>query len=385
MKKLTLILTFIVLLITILAIGVSADGNNVAIGATTSVNYPRWSIDPSKIVDGDRSTGSASNQSYSDMDYYIELDNEYTISELIVVVNGIGTYPTDGSFTWNSPSDNAFWFEVRTYDAQGNQTFKQGANHSTRDQNENYEVIFDLNEVKVKKITIYIVQAYNNKCGIWEVEAYQHICEFNTLKETLSQETCIEAGKGIYQCECGKTEEKEIPATGVHNYIDIDGFTYENGFTVKGIKTLGCSTCDDYITEELLPIFKFLGYSVSRSGKSICTSYVVEKDTLKEYEKINQTTLSYGIICAVTENTQPLNSDGSVASGINGQSKSLYDTTYPRFDIKISANDWTNIKDTPLVMCAYIIDGEKVSYICTETNLENASPISYNQINLMPI
>ncbi len=386
MKKLSLILIFIMLFLAILSINAfAANGENVAIYGEASVNYPRWSIDPKKIIDGNRSEGCASNQSYKDMDYYIELDREYTISELIVVVNGIGTYPVDPAFTWNTPSNNEFWFEVRTYDEQGKETYKKGANHSTRDQNENYEVIFDLNEVKVKKITVYVVQSYNNCVGLWEVEAYEHNCSYDTLIQTMKPETCIDPGDGVYKCECGKTERHEIPPTGNHVYTDSESFKYENGFLSKGIKVFGCPTCDDFIEEEKAPLFKFLGYSISRNGKSICAGYSVNKEIIKDYNESNNVTLDYGFICAVSDSVNPLSLSGEVTDSINGQASSLKDTDYPRFDIKISANDWTKVADAPLIMCAYIIDREKLTYICSDTNLETATPICYNQLYIQPI
>ncbi len=386
MKKLSLILIFTMLLIIKMSISIfAANGENVAIYGEASVNYTRWSIDPKKIIDGNRSEGCASNQSYKDMDYYIELDREYTISELIVVVNGIGTYPTDPAFTWNTPSNNEFWFEVRAYDAQGNETYKKGANHSTRDQNENYEVIFDLNEVKVKKITVYVVQSYNNCVGLWEVEAYEHNCQFDTLIQTLKPETCITPGEGVFKCECGKTEKHEIIPNGNHQYTDFESFEYENGFLSKGIKTFGCPTCDDYIEEETQPLFKFLGYSISRNGKSVCVSYVVNREYIADYNLANNVILDYGIVCAVSDSQTPLTPNGSVAENINGQSRSLIDTEYPRFDIKISSNDWTKTGDTPLIMCAYVIDGDKITYVCSETNTETATSICYNQLHVQPI
>ena len=52
-----------------------------------------------------------------------------------------------------------------------------------------------------------------------------------------------------------------------------------------------------------------------------------------------------------------------------------------RFDIKLSTNNWAKIADYELVMCAYVIDGDSIYYLSSETEA-TAVPktITYNKI-----
>ena len=148
---------------------------------------------------------------------------------------------------------------------------------------------------------------------------------------------------------------------------------------------MGCPTCTDYIEYDTKPLFKFLGYSISVEGKSICVGYDVNKEAIDEYEKANSTTVQYGLLCAVSDNVNPIAEDGTVIAGINGQARMLKNEAFSRFDIKLTANDWSKAGEAPLVMCAYIIDGSNISYICSETNTQAAIPFCYNQLFIQPI
>ena len=45
----------------------------------------------------------------------------------------------------------------------------------------------------------------------------------------------------------------------------------------------------------------------------------------------------------------------------------------------VSAN-WAAIADVNVILCAYVIEGEKVSYICGDTVSEAAVAVTYNGI-----
>jgi len=381
MKRIMFVLILVFMLCFTLTLTIFAENEmNIAPEATASVSHPRWSIDPSKINDGDRSKGCASNQSVRDFFYYLDFEADRNFSKITVVVNSIGTYPTDGAFTWTEMTNHEFWFEVRVDDSNGNRTYTKGANLTTRDQNENGEVIFDLDNVKGSKITIYIVNNYNNNFGIWEVEAYEHICSYDNIKERIEEETCIKDGLGIYECECGSTMQGVIPALGYHTYKDEAEIKYANGYLQNGEEKHYCKTCDDFQSSVVKPMFEFLGYSSSFDKKSVCAGYAVNTEELEAYELSVGYALSYGAICSTQASTVLLSASGDVLTASTVKQEVSGNTT-GRFDIKLRTNDWSRVSDLPFTMCAYVIDGEAVSYLCTkERSTESSILVTYNEI-----
>ncbi len=87
------------------------------------------------------------------------------------------------------------------------------------------------------------------------VSCKKHTCDYATLKETKTEATCTEAGAGVYECECGETTEKEIPAKGHTNETKtVDATCKDNGYTVdvctacgtESNKNITTSAGDDY-------------------------------------------------------------------------------------------------------------------------------------------
>ena len=367
----------------------AADDTNIAPNANLTTDSSHWHVVGNDswakncipyLVDGDYSTGIPSTCANIRWDnHHFKFDEPVQVGMVILHVNGSGVR---GNIDTVNNVNIATDYYVILYDKNGKEVSSiiQNAKDKT-------ELVYEYStpmEVTYVKIAYYA--GYSTESAyLREVEIFPHFCLFDELVETTKEPTCIEPGEGKYACDCGKTEIREIIPTGNHEYTDLESFVYANGFLANGEIIYGCPTCDDFIREETQPIFKFLGYSVSRNGKSICAGYSVNKEYIPEYNKANNVTLDYGIICAVSDNGNPITSNGAVAEGINGQSCSLKDTTYPRFDIKISANDWTKAGDTPLIICTYVIDGDKITYICSETNTEIATPICYEQLYVQPI
>ncbi len=384
MKKIFLILIFIFVITSLFTLNILAYEANITQEAKTATKDPAdaWIVTPLSLIDGDRSTGTSSWQKTRYTSITVTFEREINVSKLVFVVNGIGEYPGSyGALKFPNMSENNFWFHVYLLDQNGN-TVKDLGNYQSWNANENQELIIDVKYIDCYQVKVTMDNQYDNSIGLWELEVYEHVsCEYDTLKETLKEPTCIDSGRGVYSCVCGNTKEQDIIPIGNHEYTDYESFIYENGFLAKGLKTYGCPTCNDYITEETRPLFKFLGYSVSRNGKSICAGYIINKECFEDYEVFNSTTVNYGMLCAVSDGINPLNSDGSLVAGINGTSKSLTSTSHSRFDIKVSSNNWLSVADTPLIICAYIIDGDKLTYVCGATNTQNAIPITYNMIN----
>lgn len=383
MKKLSLVLMFFLLLTIILSLSTLAYEMNVSNEAVSTSKDPTdaWIVTPNCLIDGDRSTGTSAWQKTRYTSMTVTFNREVNVSKLVFVVNGIGEYPGSyGAISFSSMSENQYWFHVYLLDQSGN-TVKDLGNYQSWNANENQELIIDVSYIDCYQVKVTLDNQYNNLIGLWELEIYEHVsCDFDILKETLSEPNCIESGKGIYSCKCGETEEREIPPSGNHQYTDFESFTYPNGLLSKGVKIHGCPTCNDYTEEETEPIFKFLGYSISRNGSSICVSYVVNKSIIPDYEKANNMEMDYGVLFAVSDSVSPLTQNGTVADGINGQAKSLKNTNYPRFDLKVSSSNWSNSADTPLIICAYIVEGDKLTYICTNTNSPTATSITYSQL-----
>ncbi len=389
MKKLSLILIFMMLLLITMSISIfAADDTNIAPNANLTTDSKHWHVVGNDswakncipyLVDGDYATGIPSTCQLAWDNHHFKFDEPVQIGMVILHVNGSGVRGNIDQV--NNVNINTEYYVV-LYDKNGKEVSftSQKAGNKT-------ELVFEYpNPMEVTYVKIAYFANYSTESAyLREVEIFPHFCLYDELVETIKKPTCIEPGEGKFACDCGKTEIREIIPTGIHEYTDLESFVYSNGFLDKGEIIRGCPTCDDFIEEEKAPPFKFLGYSVSRNARSICAGYSVNKEIIKDYNEANNVTLDYGIICAVSDSVNPLSLSGEVAENINGQASSLSDTNYPRFDIKISANDWTNIANTPLVMCAYIIDGDKLTYICSETNTETATPICYNQLNIQPI
>ena len=115
---------------------------------------------------------------------------------------------------------------------------------------------------------------------------------------------------------------------------------------------------------EYAPILSFLGYSAQINGDRICLGYNVNKDSLALFPN-----MSYGILAAAPseadmENYEPLNADLTT----NGEGKVAFleiDKKYSIFNFiaKGFAAD-SSYYDKKLVMCAYVINGDNVDYLC---------------------
>lgn len=73
------------------------------------------------------------------------------------------------------------------------------------------------------------------------VSCKRHTCDYSTLKETKTEATCTEAGVGVYECECGETTEKAIPAKGhTTEKQTVAATCKDNGYTIDV-----CTVCGD--------------------------------------------------------------------------------------------------------------------------------------------
>jgi hypothetical protein len=388
MKKLSIVLTAITVLALMLAVTAFAVesteyGVNIAGSYSSLSKNPAdaWNVGVQYLVDGDRTTGTSAYHHTRYTEMTVTFDRDIMFETLVFVTNSNGTFPTTGH-SFSAKTEFKFWFSVKLLDGNGNVvtdvgTLVCGSNR----ENENGEIVVDLsNNLKTaRSIHISMDTQWNNGIGLWELEAYEHSCVYDTIKERYKEETCMDDGEGKFACKCGSTADGIIPARGYHTYREDAVFDYANGYLQSGTKRFYCQTCDAYEGGDTAPIFKFLGYSMNRASTSICAGYSVNKELLKEYEEANNTTIKYGVLYAMGNLVKPLNDDGSVVSSEASIKKEMKESSLERFDIKLTTRSWEAMADYQVVMCAYLHEGDKISYICNEKSPDTqALPISYN-------
>lgn len=390
MKKLSLVLCLLLIVTSLLCLIASAEENtdygvNIAGTATGMSKKPEtaWNVGVQYLIDGDRSTCTSATHGARYTEMTITFDRDIMFETLVFVTNSTGTLPTTGA-SYSSKSHFTFWFSAKLLDENGNTVVDVGQMVcGSERENEYGEIVVDLSKKLKPARSIYIAMdtQWDNSIGLWELEAYEHACRHTTLKETYKQETCMDYGSGLYECICGSTAEGVIPAKGYHTYKTVPVLTYKNGYQQKGDRRYYCETCDAFEGGELEPLFKFLGYSVNRAGTSICAGYIVDKELLKEYEEVNQTTINYGAICSIDGENTPLDTNGAVVSSSSTIKKSMKESSVPRFDVKMTTSSWEGIEDLKLVLCAYIHEKNAISYICNkDAPTEKTTYVTLNKI-----
>lgn len=178
---------------------------------------------------------------------------------------------------------------------------------------------------------------------------------------------------GNYECEKCK-DEKQVPNEGTnpvkdgHSYDTLKSVIYENGYLSNGEKTMVCQ-CTLELTETVNAIFKFNGYSTNREQNAICVGFSVDQDLLKEYNTVN-TPLQFGAVAsAKTENILSV-ADGKVTGSTNTVVAEIKED-YSSFDFVLSGFNSTQ-NELALVVCAYVYDGENVSFM--QANLTQDPP-----------
>lgn len=147
------------------------------------------------------------------------------------------------------------------------------------------------------------------------------------------------------------------------SHANAEKLTYANGFASEGLFCIGCQNDGCEVKTETVtdPIFSAKGYSVNDAKTGICGGYTVDLDALAFYEEKNGD-LIYGIVIANADSfggksffeNGKVNTDKAVMAEIDSQ--------YTNFDCSINFGTTSN-NTLNLVICAYIIDGESVSFI----------------------
>ena len=342
-----------------------------------------WRVTLPKLVDGNHGTGVGSSFKEYSYGIWFEYSEGVRIDTISVWVNQVAEYDTavseDENLTLGVSGVNLdFDFYVCLYDKNKKKIFQQCYN--TFDQK---EIVVEPN---LQSELIYYVEYWNESkysAGnvIWEIEIWEHKCKLENLIETIEPETCVGEGLGVYKCtECGTEEEDIIPPKGYHSYDNIH-VEYENGYLKPGSEVRGCLTCEREKNYYVDPLFKFEGYSVSISGTGLCASFIVNRDAVEKYESSKNVKFSYGLIFSTDESTTPLNGGEALLTPAKGMMMSLTNESISRFDIRIVSSNWTQISDYELSLCGYIIENDKIYYVCNDDAvMESVAKISYGRV-----
>ena len=134
------------------------------------------------------------------------------------------------------------------------------------------------------------------------------------------------------------------------------------------------------------PMAAFTGYAVSTfNTSSICAGYVINYEIIDEYELVNGTKITLGMVAAGYDNVpnaKPMNGDGTAAELESGKVVSYeLESRVKYVDIILCAGDWSNYGDKKTILCMYLIENGAVGYICdTEVITDVADYVTYNEL-----
>lgn len=173
-----------------------------------------WAIDFTKLVDGNKQTGSASPKGYN-YPIYLTFKEEYFFTSIALVCNGQGSIANIGEtegMVYNNPQ-----ITVKLYDQFDQLVYDSGAIDTSR----MLELVVAPN-VSAAKIE-FIILGTGNRNGrefLYEVEAYaksgDHV--FDEVSKTAP--TCNEKGKIEYNCPCGASYTEIYGEVVFHNWAD---------------------------------------------------------------------------------------------------------------------------------------------------------------------
>lgn len=132
-----------------------------------------------------------------------------------------------------------------------------------------------------------------------------------------------------------------------------------------------------------LPFFTFLGYSVSEDGEGIGVGYTVNKDALALYEQTNGKKLNYGLVATVKDHINiaaPLNNDGSIPNGKDGEIIVAYfDMPFDKITAKISGIT-EDKQNAQVVLSMFVVTDDGVKYIGSEASYHGPESISLSEV-----
>lgn len=227
----------------------------------------------------------------------------------------------------------------------------------------------------------------NWKEGTFNMEGHTHFGSAVTIPND-----CGNDGSETVSCViCDSSIVTVLKATNDHNYIDgicnvckkslcPSGaehsmkrvIIYENGFMASGRITEKCQNdgCTYEVKEsDIDAIFTFKGYSAKINGNKITVSYLVNNTALKTYEEVNTVALRFGAVASVAQGTEnsPISvSEGALSAG-NNVVMAQVNNAFSGFDFILNGFSAAHYEKA-IIMCAYVFDGSKLSYLCINDN-----------------
>ncbi len=226
------------------------------------------------------------------------------------------------------------------------------------------QMLVDPQGIDTSTPTGMVTMLYFKADGSIEVETYSTIQE-NYYKET-------------NQFVISETE---------HDYTKNVFYEYANGYLQAGVMSADCTHCGKTIEKVTDAIFEFKGYSVREGNTAICVGYYINYELLNDYEMAMNTEISIGAVTCASDNlvgkdNKPINNDGTTADVTDGKVIcDLIEIERRNVSIILKTDDWTKYADEGMILCAYLIENGKVSYLCDKlTPTESAVTITYNEI-----
>ncbi|MBE6674536.1 MAG: hypothetical protein E7596_05480 [Ruminococcaceae bacterium] len=275
-------------------------------------------------------------------------------------------------------------FSVTFYDAEGTETAKYF--------NGGYQVMdgsptdLEISDIKAKTMVVKTESAkgIGNMSFTEFVINATHEHNYSKVQSVISEATCSLPGSAVYECVCGLTETKEIPATGEHS-DPVETVIFRDGFGKPGFKGTVCKTCDtqDVVVEEIGALFNLLGYSVCTFGDhGIQLGVGINYDNMAKYTELTGNAIQFGTVVA-SRNTlaegNPILIGESGLEAVNDKilMKDLTNSEYLLINSKLTFD--SSFDDTQLILAVYVCIGDAIHYLGEGTTY-NVVTVSYNEL-----
>lgn len=221
--------------------------------------------------------------------------------------------------------------------------------------------------------------------------SYEVIQEVSCGYDGIHRNTCI---------VCDEVTEDIVPATGKHEFeadtdcsteeicdvckkvaiealahdLDIT-LTYANGYASEGARREICKRegCTHDVSSTPKALVSLKGYSKNEAGSRMCVGYEINYVSMAEYKSIhNIEGFEFGTVMSTLANA----TDGKPLEIVDGKVEIATPDTGKGNIIKANltnescttvtsaiVGDYTNYQDLQILLCAYIYDGQTLSYI----------------------
>ena len=185
-------------------------------------------------------------------------------------------------------------------------------------------------------------------------------------------------------CFCGSDMgESEVEGTALgHNHTVDVGIYYEN-YMAEGYYSFKCERCEDLINGEAVEaLFTDYGYSVTIAPiggvYSMSQSYGINRYALETYIAQLDGSFEYGLVVSVSDNPMAKENEGLIADGKTFIAPHKF-IAHDYFSVVVTGFSEVNL-DKALTFCAYVLDGERVSYLDGGETVGKVTEKSYNDV-----